>query len=116
MKDNVTLDAPGQYRRDLGWKPGRNGGYTQHRFYLGRDHARAQRLCRKLEVLWDDIVTCGATARDCLTERSRFATTAPNTSPRSFSVPDVQSRRGCRQLSTLSGSTEPLVRVLLYPV
>lgn len=56
MKDKLTLDASGQYRRDLGWKEGRNGGYTQHRFYLGRDHDRAQRLCRKLEVLWDDIV------------------------------------------------------------
>lgn len=55
MKDKLTLDASGQYRRDLGWKEGRNGGYTQHRFYLGRDHDRAQRLCRKLEVLCDDI-------------------------------------------------------------
>ncbi|HEY1192363.1 MAG TPA: hypothetical protein VGE74_32365 [Gemmata sp.] len=56
MRDKLTRDASDQYRRDLGWKEGRNGGYTQHRFYLGRDHDRAQRLCRKLEVLWDDIV------------------------------------------------------------
>lgn len=56
MKDKLTLDASGQYRRDLGWKPGRNGGYTQQRFYLGRDLERAKRLVRKLEVLWDDIV------------------------------------------------------------
>ena len=55
MKDKVTLDASGQYRRDLGWKPGRNGGFTQQRFYLGRDPEHAKRLCRKLEVLWDDI-------------------------------------------------------------
>jgi len=49
MKDKLTLDASGQYRRDLGWKPGRNGGYTQHRFYLGRDHDRPQRLCREVK-------------------------------------------------------------------
>jgi hypothetical protein len=26
MKDKLSLDATGQYRRDLGWKPGKNGG------------------------------------------------------------------------------------------
>jgi hypothetical protein len=56
MKEKLTRDASGQYRRDLGWKPGRNGGYVQHRFYLGRDLKRAQRLVRRLEALWDQIV------------------------------------------------------------
>src|SRR5579862_3514167 len=55
MKEKLTRDPTGQYRRDLGWKPGRNGGYTQHRFYLGRDLKRAQRLVRRLEALWDQI-------------------------------------------------------------
>jgi hypothetical protein len=57
MRDKITLDASGQYRRDLGWKPGKNGGFAQQRFYLGRDPEHAKRLSRKLEVLWDDIVT-----------------------------------------------------------
>ena len=56
MKEKLTRDASGQYRRDLGWKPGRDGGYTQHRFYLGRDLKRAQRLVRRLEVLWEQVV------------------------------------------------------------
>ena len=56
MRDKITLDASGQYRRDLGWKPGKGGGYTQRRFYLGRDPKHAERLCRKLEVLWEDIL------------------------------------------------------------
>ena len=56
MRDKITLDASGQYRRDLGWKPGKNGGFTQRRFYLGRDPKHAERLCRKLEVLWEDIL------------------------------------------------------------
>ena len=30
-------------------------GFTQHRFYLGRDLKRAQRLVRRLEVLWEQI-------------------------------------------------------------
>src|SRR5207302_945708 len=55
MKGKLTRDASGQYRRDLGWKPGRNGGYVQHRFYLGRDLKRAQRLVHRLEALWDQI-------------------------------------------------------------
>ncbi|HEV3261632.1 MAG TPA: hypothetical protein VG013_32580, partial [Gemmataceae bacterium] len=53
MAKNLTVDArTGLYRRDLGWKVGRNGGYTQHRFYLGRDKHQAQIACARLEALW----------------------------------------------------------------
>lgn len=56
MKDKLTRHESGQYRRDLGWKQTRDGGYVQHRFYLGRDLKRAQRIVRRLEVLWDQVV------------------------------------------------------------
>jgi integrase len=53
MAKKLTLDSrTGLYRRDLGWKEGRNGGYVQHRFYLGRDRHRAQIACARLEALW----------------------------------------------------------------
>ena len=54
-KDDLTRDATGQYRRDLGWKP-TDRGYAQHRFYLGRDLKRAKRIVRRLEVLWEQVV------------------------------------------------------------
>jgi hypothetical protein len=58
MTKNLTVDArTGLYRRDLGWKPGRNGDYTQHRFYLGRDKHQAQIACARLEALWANVET-----------------------------------------------------------
>jgi integrase len=58
MAKNLTVDArTGLYRRDLGWKVGRNGGYTQHRFYLGRDKHQAQIACARLEALWAGVET-----------------------------------------------------------
>jgi integrase len=55
VKEKLTRDATGQYRRDLGWKP-TDRGYAQHRFYLGRDLKRAKRIVRRLEVLWEQVV------------------------------------------------------------
>src|SRR4051794_17371213 len=51
-KDEPTRDARGMYRRDIGWKPDGKGGYTQHRFYLGRDRDDALLRSLQLERVW----------------------------------------------------------------
>lgn len=48
-KNILSQDSRGNYKRDLGW----DVDGKQHRFYLGRDKALAQRRSETLERLWE---------------------------------------------------------------
>lgn len=66
MKENLTRDASGQYRRELDWKK-TGTGYAQLRFCLGRDRHVAAIAVARLEKLYHDIET--QWERDRLTYR-----------------------------------------------
>lgn len=54
QKSNLTRNARGLFLRNLGWK--RSGaGYTQHKFYLGRDESTATLVSLRLEELWKQV-------------------------------------------------------------
>ena len=42
------------YEREIGWK-WTETKYRQHKFYLGRDRAKAELANRRLEELWEHI-------------------------------------------------------------
>ncbi|CAN5531102.1 hypothetical protein BH11PLA2_BH11PLA2_46440 [soil metagenome] len=54
QKNNLTRNASGLYLRNLGWKRSRTG-YTQHKFYLGRDETAATMVSQRLEELWSQV-------------------------------------------------------------
>ncbi|CAN5586058.1 hypothetical protein BH11PLA2_BH11PLA2_46020 [soil metagenome] len=56
QKSNLTRNASGLFLRNLGWKRTRSG-YTQHKFYLGRDESIAMLASLRLEELWKQIET-----------------------------------------------------------
>lgn len=51
-KNSLCRDKRGLFVRNLGWKLTASGGYSQEKFYLGRDEARAKIASLKLEQLW----------------------------------------------------------------
>jgi len=51
-KQNWTLDAQGQYPRQVGRSRSRNGKLIQHKFRLGNDLKEAKRREQKLLDLW----------------------------------------------------------------
>src|SRR5262245_11127311 len=53
-KKTLCRSAAGVFVRNLGWKVTPNGSYLQHKFYLGRDEAKAQLASLRLEQLWDE--------------------------------------------------------------
>lgn len=50
----MAVDSRGNFRRDLGWEA-KDGGYVQHRFYVGKDRAQAAIRVSRLERLWDAV-------------------------------------------------------------
>src|SRR5262249_55838324 len=54
-KRDLCKAANGLFVRNLGWKRSA-AGYAQHKFYLGRDEAKATLAGLRLEQLWDQVV------------------------------------------------------------
>jgi len=54
--NKLSQDKQGRYYRQLGWKRTRNG-YTQPKFYLGRNVTKASIAVLKLQQLWETV--CG---------------------------------------------------------
>jgi len=52
--NKLSRDKQGRYYRQLGWKRTRNG-YTQPKFYLGRDVTKASIAVLKLQQLWETV-------------------------------------------------------------
>lgn len=53
-KKELCRDRRGLFVRNIGWKRTASG-YTQQKFYLGRDEQAAKIAALKLEQLWDAI-------------------------------------------------------------
>src|SRR5262245_34408569 len=53
-KKALCRASSGLYVRNLGWKRTADG-YAQHKFYLGRDEAKATLASLRLEQLWDQV-------------------------------------------------------------
>src|SRR5262245_4584134 len=53
-KKQLCKAANGLFVRNLGWKR-TAAGYAQHKFYLGRDEAKAELASRRLEQLWQEV-------------------------------------------------------------
>ena len=53
-KDKLCMASSGLFVRNIGWKR-TTGGYAQHKFYLGRDEAKAELAGRRLEQLWKEV-------------------------------------------------------------
>ena len=66
-----TRGSNGLYRRDIGWKPNGKGGYSQHRFYLGRDRADAIIRGIQLERCWEGVERRWERLRTKARERER---------------------------------------------
>ncbi len=55
-KKELCRSASGAFVRNLGWKVTPVGGYTQHKFYLGKDEPVARLASVRLERLWEEAV------------------------------------------------------------
>jgi hypothetical protein len=53
-KKSLCRASNGLYVRNLGWKQ-TPSGYSQHKFYLGRDEAKATLASLRLEQLWEQV-------------------------------------------------------------
>ena len=56
-KRELCRASNGVFVRNLGWKMTASGGYTQHKFYLGRDESKARLAGLRLEQLWQQVCT-----------------------------------------------------------
>jgi hypothetical protein len=56
-KKKVCKASSGLFVRNIGWKRTPRG-YVQHKFYLGRDEAKAELAGRRLEQLWEQVTRC----------------------------------------------------------
>jgi hypothetical protein len=54
-KKELCRASNGLFVRNLGWKRTQSGGYVQHKFYLGRDEAKARLASLRLEQLWQEL-------------------------------------------------------------
>jgi hypothetical protein len=54
-KKELCRASNGVFVRNLGWKMTASGGYTQHKFYLGRDESKARLAGLRLEQLWQQV-------------------------------------------------------------
>jgi hypothetical protein len=52
---DLSPDAQGRFRPYLGWRKTGDGQYVQHRFNLGRDREKAERIIIRLRQLWQQI-------------------------------------------------------------
>jgi hypothetical protein len=55
MREQLTRDNRGMYRKDLGFKTDDLGTVKQHRFYLGRDRSQALVRALQLESVWEAV-------------------------------------------------------------
>ena len=55
VKQGLCRASSGLFVRNLGWKVTPAGGYAQHKFYLGREEAKAKLASLRLEQLWKQV-------------------------------------------------------------
>lgn len=53
-KKSLCRASNGLFVRNIGWKQ-TPSGYSQHKFYLGRDEQKAMLASLRLEQLWDQV-------------------------------------------------------------
>jgi hypothetical protein len=86
----VTRTAGGLFVRNLGWKRTATG-YTQHKFHLGRDEAKARLASLRLEQLWKEVTARWERAGPDPLPAGRHVGTVlvmvPNPAPKSHTTP-----------------------------
>ena len=55
VRKELCRASNGVFVRNLGWKVTAAGGYTQHKFYLGREESAAKLVSLRLEQLWKQV-------------------------------------------------------------
>lgn len=55
LKNELCRASSGLFVRNLGWKVTPKGSYMQHKFYLGREEAKAKLANLRLEQLWKQV-------------------------------------------------------------